>query len=217
MIKVRKENVALFCQERWLVWISSINTGMRLSLKLSPVNLLEILKTKKQTHTLVPMVWAVTTAKDDFILKEEHKRMRTTSLHSVLWLNFRGIKVKTSFCTLPWTPIMFFLWKARNVTLDFHSPPSCVFLLPRDEKVHWFFGLEHLSGAVGPGDGSQPVHVISGVQGCAGEADRTTLSDTSLKHITHFTVEVRVRGQPVEDQVMDALDRVSDKKRIKKM
>lgn len=79
--------------------------------------------------------------------------------------------------------------------------------------MHCFFGLQHLSSAVGPGDGSQTVHVISGVQGRAGEADRTTtLSDTSLKHITHFTVEVRVRRQPVEDQVMDALDSVSKRK-----
>lgn len=96
------------------------------------------------------------------------------------------------------------------MSIDFQSTPSCVFLLPCDEKVHCFFGLQHLSGAVGPGDGSQTVYVISGVQGRAGEADRTT----TLKHITHFTVEVRVCGQPVEDQVMDPLDSVSKRREL---
>lgn len=83
--------------------------------------------------------------------------------------------------------------------------------------MDWLLGVLHLSSAFGPRDGSQSMRVVSRVQGRAGEAGRTaTLSNTSLKHITHLTVEMRVCRQPIEDQVMDSLNSVPDEIRLKK-
>lgn len=215
MINVRYGDiVTLFWQDRW-----HFNWSELLFLIVEPRKPFERYCEKTKKNTLEPKIWAVPTVKKDFILKEVHQK---TCNKIITFSQMTEFYLKTTCeCEM-------YIWKSvhyhkhillslsertENVTCAFHSNRLCVFLLPCDEKVHCFFGLEHLSGAVDPSDSSQTMHVISGVQGCAGEADRTTtLSDTSLKHITHFTVEVRVRRQPVEDQVMDTLDSVSKRK-----
>lgn len=90
------------------------------------------------------MVWAVTTAKEDFILtKRTQKYMRTSSLHSVLWINFRGIEGKTYFCTLQRTWIMFFLWKVKKSHIRFSQSLFMCFSPP----LWWKGALVFWTGA----------------------------------------------------------------------
>lgn len=83
-------------------------------------------------------------------------------------------------------------------------------LFARDEQVYRLLGLQHLSGPLGPGDGSKALGVIAWVEGCASPASLLSLAPC-LQHVAHLTVEVRVGGQPIEDQVLDSLDGVSDR------
>lgn len=81
-------------------------------------------------------------------------------------------------------------------------------LLPSHKQVHGLLGAQHLSGALGPRHRGQSLQVEAGVQAGAAPAGHA-LGAACPQCVTQLAVEVRVRGQGVEDQVVDPLDRVS--------
>ena len=78
--------------------------------------------------------------------------------------------------------------------------------------MHLLGGVQHLPGPLGSGDGGQLVDVVAGVEGCARPAGFPSLA-ARRQHVAHLAVEVRVGGQPVEDQVLDPPDGVSERER----
>lgn len=67
-------------------------------------------------------------------------------------------------------------------------------------------GPGHAGGSLGSRDGRQSVSIVARVKSSAGEARRTrhAVRAAHLQHVTHLTVEVSVRGQSVEDHVLDS-------------
>lgn len=72
----------------------------------------------------------------------------------------------------------------------------------RDEEVHVLLGLQHLRSALHANHGGQPLGIILGVEDSAGPGGFLP-SGRGSQHITHFTVEVGIRRQFIENQVPD--------------
>lgn len=94
-----------------------------------------------------------------------------------------------------------------TVQSKFLRPSGGVALSSRHKKVNCLVGAEHLSGPLCSGDGGQLLGVVARVEGSASPAGRLPLAPRR-QHVAHLAVKVRVGGQPIENQVLDAFDGV---------
>lgn len=105
------------------------------------------------------------------------------------------------------------LWYSHGIhALLLFWPSQSIIFPPGNKEVNSLVRVQHLSGSLSSGDGSQYVSVVARIKGSACPAGLLPLTP-GLQHVTHLAVEMGEGGQSVKYQVPDSFDGIPETKK----